>query len=161
MRRNRREDWNRRLVAENTINSSDLILPLFVHDADQEHTDIPSLPDVQRHSIDSLIDQAGKAKELGIPVVAVFPAIDHRLKMLRDLKPLILRTSFAGAVKALKAAHQILALCATWHSILFPIMGMTDCYRMAMSQTMKLLKFLQNRQWCRREPGVILLLHPT
>ncbi len=62
MRRNRRDDWNRRLVAENTITANDLILPLFVHDAEKERTDIPSLPDIQRHSIGSLIDQAGKAK---------------------------------------------------------------------------------------------------
>ena len=71
MWRNRRDDWNRRLVAENTITANDLILPLFVHDAEEEHTDIPSLPDIQRHSIGSLIDQAGEAKELGIPVVGI------------------------------------------------------------------------------------------
>ena len=80
MRRNRRDDWNRRLVAENTLTASDLILPMFVHDSDDASVDIPSLPGIQRHSIDALVDRAGRAKELGIPVIAVFPATDPSLK---------------------------------------------------------------------------------
>ncbi|MEC7943810.1 MAG: porphobilinogen synthase, partial [Pseudomonadota bacterium] len=110
MRRNRRDDWNRRLVAENTITANDLILPLFVHDAEKERTDIPSLPDIQRHSIGSLIDQAGKAKELGIPVVAVFPAIDSSLKDAEGSEAINPENLVCRAVKALKAAHPNLGI---------------------------------------------------
>ena len=110
MRRNRRDDWNRRLVAENTITANDLILPLFVHDAEEEHTDIPSLPDIQRHSIGSLIDQAGKAKELGIPVVAVFPVIDSSLKDAEGSEAINPENLVCRAVKALKAAHPNLGI---------------------------------------------------
>ena len=110
MRRTRREDWNRRLVAENSINPSDLICPMFVHDSDQKHTDIPSLPDVQRHSIDALVDQAGKAKELGIPVVAVFPSVDPSLKNAEGSEAINPENLVCRAVKALKAAHSDLGI---------------------------------------------------
>ena len=58
MRRNRRDEWNRRLVAENTITVGDLILPPFVHDSNKKNTEIPSMPCVKRHSIESLVNQA-------------------------------------------------------------------------------------------------------
>ena len=80
MRRNRRDDWNRRLVAENSLTPSDFIWPVFVHDGAKARLDIPSLPGIQRHSIDALVDEAGKAAELGIPVIAVFPATEPALK---------------------------------------------------------------------------------
>jgi porphobilinogen synthase len=62
MRRNRSDDWTRRLVAENRLAIDDLIWPVFVHDADGRE-DIPSMPGVQRHA------------ELGIPAVALFPVV--------------------------------------------------------------------------------------
>ena len=58
MRRNRRDDWNRRLVAENVLTASDFIWPVFVHDGPEARLDIPSLPGIQRHSIDALVDEA-------------------------------------------------------------------------------------------------------
>ncbi len=79
MRRNRQDDWNRRLVAENTLSVDDLIWPLFVHDRD-EAVAVPSMPDVSRLSIAGVVEAAQQAAELGIPVVAVFPAIDPDLK---------------------------------------------------------------------------------
>jgi porphobilinogen synthase len=79
MRRNRQDDWNRRLVAENTLSANDLIWPLFVHDQNKTVA-VPSMPDVYRLSVDGVVDAARQAAELGIPVVAVFPAIDPDLK---------------------------------------------------------------------------------
>ena len=104
MRRNRRDDWNRRLVAENVLSPSDFIWPVFVHDATEAHLDIPSLPSVQRHSIDALVDEASKAAELGIPVIAVFPATDPVLKDAEGSESVNPDNLVCRAVQAIKDA---------------------------------------------------------
>jgi porphobilinogen synthase len=80
MRRNRRHDWSRRLVAENLLTAADLIWPVFVQEGDNLATDIPSMPGVQRLSIDLLVERAAAARDLGIPVIALFPALEPSLK---------------------------------------------------------------------------------
>jgi porphobilinogen synthase len=80
MRRNRRHDWSRRLVAEHRLSPSDFIWPVFVHDGDNSASDIPSMPGAQRLSIDLLVERAAEAAELGIPCIALFPAVDPGLK---------------------------------------------------------------------------------
>ncbi len=79
MRRNRRDDWNRRLVSENILSVNDLIWPIFVHDH-EEALAVPSMPDIHRLSIKGAVDAAKQASDLGIPVMAVFPAIEPELK---------------------------------------------------------------------------------
>ena len=74
MRRNRSDDWTRRLVAENRLVIDDLIWPVFVHEADGRE-DVPSMPGIQRLSIAALIDEAGAAAELGVPALALFPVV--------------------------------------------------------------------------------------
>lgn len=80
MRRNRRSDWSRRLVAETRLTSDDLIWPLFVMDGKNERTEVPSMPGVYRQSIDKLVDAAKQATDLGIPAIAVFPYTDPTLR---------------------------------------------------------------------------------
>ncbi len=80
MRRNRRHDWSRRLVSENALSTADLIWPVFVHEGENRREDIPSMPGVQRMSIDLLGAAAEEACALGIPAMAVFPATDASLK---------------------------------------------------------------------------------
>jgi len=80
MRRNRRDGWTRRLVAETVLTINDLIWPVFVHDSRRARAPIESFPGVYRLSIDRLVDEVGRAAELGIPLVAVFPVTDPRLK---------------------------------------------------------------------------------
>jgi porphobilinogen synthase len=80
MRRNRRDGWNRRLVAENALSVNDLIWPTFVHDSKRARMPIDTFPGVYRMSIDRLVDEVGQAAELGIPLVAVFPVTDPKLK---------------------------------------------------------------------------------
>jgi porphobilinogen synthase len=80
MRRNRRHDWSRRLVAENVLVAADLIWPVFIHEGDNTALDIPSMPGAQRLSIDLLVERAAEAAELGVPCIALFPAIDPALK---------------------------------------------------------------------------------
>ncbi len=79
MRRNRHDDWNRRLVAENRLTVDDLIWPVFVHDGGGS-LDVPSMPGQARLSIDLLVAAVTEARDLGIPMIAVFPAIDDTLK---------------------------------------------------------------------------------
>jgi len=79
MRRNRVHDWSRRLVAENALTVNDLIWPVFVHGGDGL-VEVPSMPGITRFSVDAVVDAAGEAAELGIPVLAIFPVIDQDKK---------------------------------------------------------------------------------
>ena len=105
MRRNRRDDWNRRLAAENKVSADDLIWPVFVHDEDDARVPIPSLPGINRLSIDQLIADVGEAKSLGIPLVALFPAVDPALKSAEAEEAYNPDNLVCRAVKALKDAH--------------------------------------------------------
>jgi porphobilinogen synthase len=79
LRRNRRDPWSRKLVAENVLSAADLIWPVFVHD-EEGRAPVPSMPEVYRMSLSALVDAAGEAAALGIPTIAVFPAIETALK---------------------------------------------------------------------------------
>jgi porphobilinogen synthase len=80
MRRLRRADWTRRLVAESTLSASDFIWPLFVVDGQKKREPVASMPGVERHSVDLIAAAAEEAAKLGIPVVALFPYTDPSLK---------------------------------------------------------------------------------
>ncbi len=79
LRRNRRTPWSRRMVAESQLAASDLIWPLFIHDAKSDRS-VDSMPGVSRLSPDSLLRAAERALQLGIPAVALFPSIEAKLK---------------------------------------------------------------------------------
>jgi porphobilinogen synthase len=76
MRRNRRDDWSRRLTRESGLSVDDLIWPCFVQEGTGARTEVPSMPGVERLSIDLLVERAHEAAELGIPAIAVFPVTD-------------------------------------------------------------------------------------
>ncbi|MBT8077856.1 MAG: porphobilinogen synthase [Gammaproteobacteria bacterium] len=76
LRRSRKNAAIRRLVAETGLSPSDLIYPLFVKDGDSAPEPVPSMPGVQRHSIDGLIAEVKQADRLSIPAVVLFPVID-------------------------------------------------------------------------------------
>lgn len=80
MRRNRRDDWSRRLVAENSLSVNDLVWPVFVVEGAGVTIEVASMPGVARHSIDRLVDEVRKARDLGIPAIALFPSVDPALK---------------------------------------------------------------------------------
>lgn len=73
MRRLRAQDATRRLVAENTLQASDLIYPMFVIEGEHQREAVPSMPGVERVSIDLLVEEAKELVTLGIPAVALFP----------------------------------------------------------------------------------------
>ncbi len=80
LRRNRRDDWSRRLVAENVVTPADLIWPVFVQPGDGPRQPIASMPGVDRLTLSQLVDAAGEAAALGIPCIALFPATEAGLK---------------------------------------------------------------------------------
>ncbi len=79
-RRNRRHGWSRRMVAESALSASDLIWPLFVQEGTDQAAEIPSMPGVERLTIDRAVQAVGQAVELGIPAVALFPVTAPELK---------------------------------------------------------------------------------
>ena len=73
MRRMRYNDFSRRLMRENKLTVDDLIYPMFVIEGINQKESISSMPDVQRFSLDLLVEQAREVYELGIPAIALFP----------------------------------------------------------------------------------------
>ena len=104
LRRLRKHDWSRRLVRENHLTVDDLIWPIFVHDGQHKRAPIASMPGVERLSVDLLIDAVGRAAELGIPAVAVFPATDPSLKNEAATEATNPENLVCKAVRAIKAA---------------------------------------------------------
>jgi porphobilinogen synthase len=80
MRRNRRTPWSRRLVAENTLTPADFIWPIFIVEGSNKRVAVPSMPKVERLSVDLAVTAAEDAARLGIPVIALFPYTDPSLR---------------------------------------------------------------------------------
>jgi len=80
LRRARKFDWSRRLVQENSLSVNDLILPIFLVDGKNKIIPIKSMPDVYRYSIDKLPKIIEKALKRGIPMIALFPYTNPKLK---------------------------------------------------------------------------------
>ena len=112
MRRNRKTDWSRRLVAENALSVNDLLWPLFLIEGENRREAIPAMPGVERLSVDQAVRAADEAAALGIPVVALFPftAADRRDaqgSLAHDPENLVCRAT--RAIK--KAVPNIGVLC--------------------------------------------------
>ncbi|GEO80597.1 porphobilinogen synthase [Pararhodospirillum oryzae] len=104
LRRPRRDDWSRRLVAENTLTANDLIWPVFVIEGEGKREAVASMPGVDRLSIDLLVEAAREARDLGIPVIALFPCIDPALKTPDGRESGNPDNLVCRAVRAIKAA---------------------------------------------------------
>ena len=79
LRRTRQHPWLRAAVTETVLSAADLVWPLFVHDRPTSVA-VPSMPGVERLGIDGVLRAAEEAVRLGIPAVALFPAVDPALK---------------------------------------------------------------------------------
>jgi len=79
-RRNRKSEWTRRLVRENTLDAGDLIWPLFLVDGSKKRLPVPSMPGIERLSIDEAVRDAERGAKLTIPCVALFPYTDPALR---------------------------------------------------------------------------------
>jgi porphobilinogen synthase len=104
LRRNRRDDWSRRLVSEHVLTAADLIWPVFVHDEKAARTPIPSMPGVDRLSIPALVDAAGAAEALGIPLIALFPATPAERKTADGEEAVNPENLVCRSVRAVKQA---------------------------------------------------------
>ena len=101
-RRNRLTSGVRGLIRETNIQPRDLVWPTFVQEGNNLRTPIGSMPGVSRLSIDQLVMDSNKAFELGIPAVALFPAIDDSLKNSEGKESLNPKGLLQRAVKKLK-----------------------------------------------------------
>jgi porphobilinogen synthase len=82
LRRSRRTAALRRLVAETGLGPGDLIYPMFVLEGEKRAEPVPSMPGIERRSVDGLLKYVEEAVGLGIPAVALFPVIDADKKSL-------------------------------------------------------------------------------
>ena len=80
LRRNRKNDWSRRLVQENNLSVDDLILPIFLIEGKNNKIPIKSMPGVYRYSINKLGTFIDKAVNKKIPMVALFPYTNPKIK---------------------------------------------------------------------------------
>jgi porphobilinogen synthase len=112
MRRLRRHDWTRRLVAENALSPADFIWPVFVIEGDNKREAVSSMPGVERLSVDLLVQAAKEAAQLGIPVIALFPQTPAGLKTDDGREAVNPDNLVCRAVRAIKSAvPQIGVLC--------------------------------------------------
>src|SRR5688572_19089851 len=79
-RRNRKADWARRLVREHALTVDDLLWPIFVMDGTNKRVEVPSMPGVERLSVDQCVRAAEEAAKLRIPCLALFPYTDPTLR---------------------------------------------------------------------------------
>jgi porphobilinogen synthase len=104
MRRLRRHDWTRRLVAETRLSPADLIWPVFVIEGENRREAVASMPGVERLSVDLVVAAAKEAAALGIPVIALFPHTPAALKSEDGREALNADNLVCRAVRAIKTA---------------------------------------------------------
>lgn len=103
MRRMRKDDFSRRLMAESTLTVNDLIYPMFILEGENQREAVASMPGVERVSIDLLLQEAAELVELGVPAVALFPVTPGDKKSLAAEEAYNPDGLAQRAVKALKA----------------------------------------------------------
>ncbi len=110
LRRSRRTAALRRLVAESALGPDDLIYPVFVLDGKNRTESVPSMPGVERKSVDKLLAELADVVALGIPAVALFPVIEVDQKSLDGAECANSDGLVQRAVREIKAAQPDLAV---------------------------------------------------
>lgn len=105
MRRLRKHDFSRRLVAENQLTTNDLIYPVFVIEGENHREAVPSMPGVERLTIDQLLIEAGLLVKYGVPMIALFPVVGEAKKSLMAEEAYNPEGLAQRTVRALKAAY--------------------------------------------------------
>ena len=105
MRRMRRDDFSRRLMRENRLDVDDLIYPMFVIEGENQREAVPSMPGIERVSIDQLLIEAGQCVHLGIPAIALFPVAGDSKKSDDAAEAYNPDGLAQRAVRALKQSH--------------------------------------------------------
>ncbi|BFL82034.1 porphobilinogen synthase [Shewanella baltica] len=110
MRRMRKHDFSRRLMAENQLTVNDLIYPMFVLEGTNRSEKIASMPGIERYSIDLLLKEAEELVELGIPLIALFPVTPAEKKTLMAEEAYNANALVQRAVRELKKAFPQLGI---------------------------------------------------
>jgi porphobilinogen synthase len=110
MRRNRRDEFTRRLVAEHRLSTDDLIWPVFVAEGQGLVQEVPSMPGVLRVSLDRLAQHVAPAAALGIPAIAIFPATPPARKDSEGMEARNPENLMCRAARLLKREYPALGL---------------------------------------------------
>ncbi len=102
-RRMRRDAFSRRLMAEHRLSVDDLIYPMFIIEGHHRREAVPSMPGIERVSIDELLKEAWQLLDLGVPAVALFPVTEPDTKSLDAREAYNPEGLAQRAVRALKA----------------------------------------------------------
>ena len=106
LRRNRRNDWSRRLVQENTLSANDLILPIFIVDGKNKKESIKFMPDIFRYTVDKIPVILDRAIKYKIPMVALFPYTSSKLKNNLGLEALNENNLVCKAIRLIKKKYK-------------------------------------------------------
>ena len=104
LRRNRADDFSRRMTRENRLSVDNLIFPVFVLEGEEHREAVASMPGVERLSIDLLLEQAGELVSLGVPAIVLFPVVAAERKDLSGSGAWDPEGLAQRAVRALKRA---------------------------------------------------------
>jgi porphobilinogen synthase len=110
LRRNRRDGWTRRLVAENSLSVDDLIWPIFIIEGKGLVTPVASMPGVDRVTLDRLVAHVAPVAELGVPAIALFPATPAEKKNAEGTESGNPENLICNAARLLKQAFPDLGL---------------------------------------------------
>ncbi|MFT0859016.1 porphobilinogen synthase [Ancylobacter sp. G4_0304] len=102
-RRNRKSEWARSLMRENTLTVADLIWPIFVMEGAGTRTPVGSMPGVERLTVDEAVRDAERAAKLGIPALALFPYTDPSLRTADGREALNRDNLVCQTLRAIKA----------------------------------------------------------
>ena len=113
LRRNRKNDWSRRLFEENNLTANDFILPIFIIDGKNKKVPIKSMPGVYRYTLDKLSFVVEKAIKIGLPMVALFPYTQRKKKNLLGTEALNENNLVCKAIQLIKKKfkNQIGIMC--------------------------------------------------
>ena len=110
LRRLRSDEFSRRLIRETTLQTADLVYPVFVTPGEGIREPIPAMPGTFRHSVDSLIEEAQECVSLGIPAIALFPAIPQEQKSPEAKEALNPNGVIQQAIRAVKTTFPNLGI---------------------------------------------------
>tara|TARA_B100000686_G_C16722353_1_gene935736 strand:+ start:700 stop:1689 length:990 start_codon:yes stop_codon:yes gene_type:complete len=110
LRRNRKTDWSRRLVAENSLSTNDLIWPIFIREGRNIKEPIKLMPGVYRYSLDKIEQLVEKAMSYGIPMIALFPNTTENKKNSRGTESLNKNNLVCKALRLIKKNYKEIGL---------------------------------------------------
>ena len=106
LRRNRKSEWSRRLVAENNLTANDFILPLFLIEGKNKKQSIKSMPNIYRYSLDKIGFVIDKALKIGLPMIALFPYTEKKKKNPLGTEALNENNLICRALKLIKKKYK-------------------------------------------------------